>query len=330
MSGSTGLVGREIERYEVVELLRGGDRAAEYRVRHTTLNSEHTLKVIQAGVRGGQMLERLRQQGEVQAQLRHENILPVTDILDIDGQPGLIVKRFESVTLRAWIKSEEPDIPTALAVFEDILSGVRVAHRAGLVHRDLTPDSIVMVRSEGRLVPKIADFGLVKVLGSAGLGTASDLMGSSIHGSCYVSPEQLADPSNVDARTDMHALGCILFHMLAHQPPYRDDHVIRLLDKVNNGTYPDPEVAVPGIPAHVVELIRGLMATARDERLPDCDVALHYLRKQPGTASAGWARDTTADAPAAVEPAAAPPTMMIGVAVVVVAIVAGVALFAMG
>lgn len=108
--------------------------------------------------------ERLIVEGQVQAQMRHPNVLAVTDVLDVNGAPGLLMEFVDGPSLDAFIERTPPDQAQALHLFRGVLAGVAEAHAAGLVHRDLKPANVLVATTLRGLVPKVADFGLAKLL----------------------------------------------------------------------------------------------------------------------------------------------------------------------
>lgn len=271
------MIGRTIGRYQVEARVHEDAQAVAYRVTHTSLGSTHRLKVIKGGRDGPELLKRLHQQGSVQARLRHPNILPVTDIVDVDDQPGLVIAWEEGPNLRAWVEAELPAVDRAVDVFRGILRGAAAAHAEGLVHRDLRPETIVLQLGEdGDVRPRIADFGLVKVLGSGGLGTRSDAFGTQ-GATSYAAPELLGDPSGVDPRADMFSLGAVLYFLLTGQDAFVASEAKALLEAVNSGRFRPLGPRAEAIPGHLVELLQQLMAADPAERVPDCSVALAML-----------------------------------------------------
>ncbi len=269
--------GRTVGRYQVEGRASEDATAVVYRVQHVNLGSTHRLKVLKAGRKGAELLERLERQGEVQAKLRHPNILPVTDVVDVDGQPGLVLAWEEGPDLRAWVDARLPQVELAVDVFRGLLRGAAAAHAEGLVHRDLRPENIVLHRTEsGEMVPRIADFGLVKVLGSAGLGTRPDAFGADGTAS-YAAPELLTDPSGVDLRADVFSLGAVLYFLLTGHDPFHARGVKELLDVVSRGAYRPLGDRAQAIPEHLQLLLHELLAADPAARIPDCTVALAML-----------------------------------------------------
>lgn len=274
--------GTTIERYEVVRLLGKGGMAAVYLVRHTQLASLHALKVLtlqQEGIR-----ERMLQEGQLQARLKHRNIVEVRDVLDVDGSPGLLMEYVPGVTLEALLKERRLDYGEAERLFRGIVSGIAHAHAGNLVHRDLKPANVLLPEVDGELLPKVADFGLARLLGESSSGPMTQtgiVMGTPP----YMSPEQIEDPRGVDHRADVFALGCILYEMVCGASPFRREQWMQTFQAVLSGSYPAPETLAPDLPRHLATVIEGCLRADRRARFGDCDAILSALDRRPTGAS---------------------------------------------
>ena len=201
------------ERYNVEELIGEGGLAQVWRVRHRDLGSVHALKLLL--FRKPRLMERLILEGRIQAQLRHPNIVAVTDVVRHGGQVGLVMEYVDGVPMQSWLEVNQPlAVERALELFAPILAGVRAAHDAGVLHRDLKPANILLAKVGRALIPKVTDFGIAKVVEGSfeGLDTRS---GAVMGTPGYLAPEQAVDASTVDRRADLFALGAILYEMLA-------------------------------------------------------------------------------------------------------------------
>ena len=154
--------GTTIGRYTVEENIGEGGMATVYRVRHNELHATYALKVLHLVSEAIQ--RRLVQEGRVQARLRHPNILPVTDILDVGGRPGLVMEFVPGPTLESHLATHHLPLDDADQIAKGILSAVAFAHSQGCIHRDLKPANILLADIGGEYIPKVADFGLVKVI----------------------------------------------------------------------------------------------------------------------------------------------------------------------
>jgi serine/threonine protein kinase len=269
-------IGRTIDRYVVESVLGEGGMAVVYRVRHGTLGTAHALKVLKTTEPA--IRDRMLREGQVQASLRHPNIVAVTDVLQFDGSVGLVLEYVEGISLREACEVGRLYPTDALAVFRAVSAGVAYAHHRGLVHRDLKPDNVLLAVEHGRLVPKVADFGLVKALADAQVpGHHRTSTGMAMGTPAYMSPEQINDSSRVDRRTDMWSLGCILYVLVTGHMPFPQRELISLFRKIADGVYVPPREISSDVPVRVSEAIAGLLQPDPKKRFADCAAVLAWL-----------------------------------------------------
>jgi serine/threonine protein kinase len=264
------------DRYEVLSLLGEGGLAQVWRVRHLELGSEHALKVLI--FRRQRLADRLLLEGRIQAQLKHPNVVAVTDVLRFDGQVGLLMEFVDGVSLDHYLdRKGQLDLDAALDLFASVLAGVRAAHSAGVLHRDLKPANILLARGPTGVVPKVADFGIAKVVeGETDLHATR--VGAMMGTPAYLAPEQASDASGIDQRADIFALGAILYEVLTG---------VRAFPNAEPG-HPETMVAASlsqqraGLPEHVVRATHRAMAVAPDDRYASIDAfAAELYRDHP-------------------------------------------------
>lgn len=240
--------------------------AAVYRARHAQLDSQHAIKVL--FITAPQIRERLLREGKVQANLRHTNVISVTDVLEVQGAPALVMEYVDGPALDDWLQKNTPTVDEALFLFRGILLGVSAAHERGVVHRDLKPANILLSRTNEGIVPKVTDFGLVKsVRETQGSHTQT---GMALGTPEYMSPEQIRDASDVDQRADMFALGCILYELTTGQRAFSRPDKMSTFNAIVAGDYEPPRNKVPDLPDKVVEAIGALLQVDRDLRMKNC------------------------------------------------------------
>ena len=267
--------GDTIERYEVVELLGVGGHAAVYRMRHTTLDSEHALKLV--NLPRDDIRARLIQEGRIQARLRHPNIVPVTDVLDVHGVPALLMPYVDGPDLGRWLERHHPvDLGTALQVFQDIVQAVHSAHESGLVHRDLKPANILMDHHGRKWRPRVTDFGIAKIMDGPD-GAVRTRSGIGMGTPAYMAPEQIADAAHVDHRADIFALGCILYELLTGQRLFQASHPLQVVSAISSAEPVDLSGLDRTLPPEVRQVLDGCLEKSRDRRFPDCAMLLDVL-----------------------------------------------------
>ena len=260
------MIGTTLDRYYVEAELGAGGMATVYRVRHLALGSLHALKVLK--VQSASIRQRLVQEGRVQATLRHPNIVAVTDVIDVDGAPGLVMEFIDGPSLEGWLEHNRPSLAQADAIFRGILAGVARAHRQGLVHRDLKPGNVLLDSSgDDGIVPKVADFGLAKILDDdEGFGSQTR-SGIAMGTPAYMAPEQVRSAKNVDQRADIFALGCILYELASGDRPFHGEDLLETMTAVCSGDYaPLP----PHVPQRVRDTVAACLVVDRERRVADC------------------------------------------------------------
>ena len=255
-------IGETIDRYTVEALIGQGGMAAVYRAKHNALDSLHAVKIL--FITAPAIRRRLMQEGKVQANLRHPNIVAVTDVLEIQGAPALVMEYVAGPALDQWLQEHEPTLDEALFLFKGILRGVMAAHERGVIHRDLKPANVMLAPSNEGLVPKVTDFGLVKSL--------SDQRGKTQTGMAmgtpeYMAPEQIRDASDVDQRVDMFALGCILYELVCHRRAFEGPDNVTIFNAIVEGKYAPPRKFTDNLPRNVLMAIRWLLESDREKRL---------------------------------------------------------------
>ncbi|MCA9492628.1 MAG: serine/threonine protein kinase, partial [Myxococcales bacterium] len=177
-------------RYVVEALIGRGGMAAVYCVRHVHLDTQHALKVLTVG--GPSLARRLQQEGRVQATLQHPNIVAVTDMVSVDGQPGLVMEFVRGPSLEALLGKRRPTLEQIDVLAVGVMDGVAAAHALGLIHRDLKPANVMVAVTSMTLVPKVADFGLVKLVAGDDAGVLSKTRSGMAMGTpAYMAPEQI-------------------------------------------------------------------------------------------------------------------------------------------
>lgn len=257
------------ERYVVESLLGEGGLARVYRVRHTQLGTQHALKHLFLSRPGLQ--ERLLREGRIQARLQHPHVVRVQDVLDVDGQPGLLMEFVEGSSLHELLAAGGAlSLEESLPLFAQVLSGVAAAHRQGVLHRDLKPANILLARAGQGWLAKVADFGLAKVTDdteSRGRTKAGVTMGTP----GYMAPEQVVSATDVDRRADVFALGVVLYEMLVGKSPFGRGDEFTTLSETVRGSYAPLGERVEGCPEEVQEAVAKALKPEAADRFDSCE-----------------------------------------------------------
>ena len=273
------LTGRMLDgRYHVRARIAHGGMATVYLATDTRLDREVALKVMHADlVRDADFVGRFIGEAKSVAKLSHPNIVGVYD-QGADGQYLYLVMEYvPGRTLRALLR-ERGWLPwqEALSVIDPVLAGLAAAHRAGIVHRDVKPEN-VLITADGRV--KVVDFGLARASAAVGNTRAGMIIGSV----SYIAPEQVSG-APTDARTDVYAAGIMLFEMLTGRVPFSGESPLAVAYAHVNSDVPAVSTLAGGIPPAVDQLVGS--ATSRDPQLrpPDASVFLRVARGLRGIA----------------------------------------------
>lgn len=269
-------VGQIVERYAVEERVGRGGMGTVYRVRHVQLDSLHALKLLHRTSRS--VRDRLVREGRAQSKLRHPNVVPVTDIVDVDGAPGLVMEFVDGPTLAKHLAREgRPDLDEADRLGAEIIRGVAAAHEAGVVHRDLKPGNVMLLPTGEGLVAKVTDFGLARELSGA---DDSDLTKpqTPLGTPAYMAPEQIHDASRADERSDIFSLGAVLYELVTGEQAFTGPDVVSIYDRVRAGEYTPPRERMPEIPERMATTIERALAIDPTARFADCRELLSEWR----------------------------------------------------
>jgi eukaryotic-like serine/threonine-protein kinase len=291
------LVGRLLDgRYRVEALVALGGMATVYRAIDTRLDRWVALKVMHADLaRDEDFVSRFIGEAKSVARLSHPNVVSVFDQGRDGPYPYLAMEYVPGRTLRDLL-AERGRFPAgeALSIMVPLLSGLAAAHAAGIVHRDVKPEN-VLIAPDGHL--KVVDFGLARAL-SVNSQTRTGVIIGTV---AYLAPEQVTGAA-ADARTDIYAAGIVLYELLTGTKPHTGESPLAVAYKHVNDTVPPPSRLVPGIPPEVDRLVA--QATSRDPRYRPGDAG-QFLRLVNDVLGAlpsdgGWA------VPAAAWPGTAP------------------------
>jgi serine/threonine protein kinase, bacterial len=243
-------------RYRVEAKIASGGTSTVYRGLDVRLDRPVALKVMDSRYAGDeQFLTRFQLEARTVARLKDPGLVAVYD-QGLDARhPFLVMELIEGGTLRELLAERGPMPPHAVAaVLRPVLGGLAAAHRAGLVHRDVKPEN-VLISDDG--VVKIADFGLVRAVAAAGITSTSVILGTA----AYLSPEQVRD-GKATQRSDIYAVGIMAYELLTGQTPFSGDSALSIAYQRLDSDVPPPGMVIDGVPGQFDELVG--RATARD------------------------------------------------------------------
>ncbi len=211
------MIGKTISHYKILEKLGEGGMGVVYKAEDTKLKREVAIKFLPRHIAATiEERERFKIEAQAAAALNHPNIATIYNIEEVDDEMYIVMEYIEGRELREIVQSEKPSLQSAIDYATQIAEGLNAAHKKGVVHRDIK-SSNVMITDEGQV--KIMDFGLAKVAGGQHLTKSGMTVGTV----AYMSPEQVQGIA-VDHRTDIWALGVVLFEMLTGELPFKGDY----------------------------------------------------------------------------------------------------------
>jgi serine/threonine protein kinase len=211
------MIGKTISHYKIFEKIGEGGMGVVYKTEDTKLKRIVALKFLPPDLmQDEEAKERFIQEAQAAAALDHPNICTVHEINESDGQTYITMAFVKGQSLKDKIKAGQLELDEILKIASQIAEGLRAAHKKGITHRDIKPANI-MLTEEGLV--KIMDFGLAKLTWGVDLTKTATIMGTV----AYMSPEQ-ATGGEIDHRTDIWSLGCVLYEMLAGQRPFKSTH----------------------------------------------------------------------------------------------------------
>ena len=260
--------------YEVKSELGRGGMATVYRAYDPRFEREVAVKVLPRELLHADPQFRLRfeREAKIIAQLEHTAIVPVYDVGEADGQPYFVMRYMNGGSLSDRIKAGVIEVEEAARILAAIAPGLDEAHSKGIVHRDIKPSNILFDKRDN---PYISDFGIAKL----SQAQAGNVTGSAIIGTpAYMAPEQ-AQGDPIDGRTDIYALGIILFEMVTGKQPYEADTPMAVA--IKHITDPVPHIldANPKLPAGMEAIIQKAMAKNKNDRYSTAVEMTNALRE---------------------------------------------------
>src|SRR5215216_792632 len=287
------LVGRLLDgRYEITQRLARGGMATVYRAVDTRLTRTVAVKVMHVGLGDdAEFARKFDREARAAAKLSHPDVVSVFDQgQDLGGpnsRPYIVMEYVEGQTLRDVLNRDAPLPPArALELMEPVLAALAAAHDAGLVHRDVKPEN-VLISDRGQI--KVADFGLAKAVSSQ---TSTATQGLLIGTVSYLPPE-LVVAGHADARSDIYSAGVVLFELLTGRKPHIGDTPIQIAYAHVHRDVPPPSTRLPPrrIPPYVDALVTRATARNANMRQPDAKVLLAQVRRARLALQQGLADD---------------------------------------
>jgi len=273
--------------YVLKKELASGGGGTVYEAHHRILGRKAAVKVLRRQLAASpQMVARFVQEARAVNMIKHPAIVDIFEFDDLpDGRPFYVMELLEGIDLRSVLNQRGRFPPgEVLEILEPVCSALQAAHDLGIVHRDLKASNIFIANVGGQRVIKLLDFGIAKLLhpdaGEGGLTVVGTRLGTSY----TMAPEQIRGDS-VDARTDIYALGVVLYHLLTGQYPFRAETMTDIERQHLESPVPRPSQAAPLPPAIDAVVLRCMEKNA-DRRFQTVKAFIEALREVVGTKAA--------------------------------------------
>ena len=296
-------------RYEILELLGEGGMGAVYKAKDTAVDRLIALKLIRPDLAGNPaILQRFKQELVLARQVTHRNVIRIYDLGEADGLKFITMEYVEGQDLRSLLRKQGKfPVAEAVSIAEQVLAGLQAAHAEGVIHRDLKPGNI-MRDPQGRIV--VMDFGLARTQGGDGLTQTGMMVGTME----YMSPEQ-AQAQQVDVRSDLYTVGLIVYELLSGNTPFKAESALAsLLKRAQERAVPVSQVE-QSVPKQLSAIVSKCLERDPAERYQGAQQILDDLALFQGRGAPSGSAVTAVGA----KPK---PTLLIGIAAVIVLIIA--------
>jgi serine/threonine-protein kinase len=298
-------IGETIGSYQVLKQLGSGAMGEVYLAEHRHLKRKAAVKLLARELVGRpDLLERFFLEARATSAIAHAGIVQVFDCeVDATGRPYIVMEFLEGETLAA-VLARRGALPalTAARLGRGMAEALEAAHAKGIVHRDLKPENI-FVQAQPPDSVKLVDFGIAKLAGDFRAGQVHQTRSGALMGTpLYMSPEQCRDSANLDSRTDIYSLGCVMFEMLTGHPPFSHANLGDLVVAHLTETPRDARADNPSVPPALAELVAELLRKNPADRPPGMRAVADRLAAFVGGLT------TVPDAPARAPAVQRPPT----------------------
>ena len=261
-------------RYEILECIGNGGMAVVYKARDHRLNRLVAVKILKPELASdADFRRRFHDESQAVAMLSHANIVSVYDVSRSDGLDYIVMEMIDGLTLKQYMQRRGTPLNwrEALHFITQIMRALSHAHSRGIIHRDIKPHNIMVLR-DGSV--KVTDFGIAQLTSAAQNTLTQEAIGS-VH---YISPEQ-AKGSHVDCRTDIYSAGVVLYEMLTGRLPFESDTPVGVAIQHINAIPVPPRSLNPDVPMALEEITMKAMAPSLDQRYGTADEMLEDLKE---------------------------------------------------
>lgn len=267
---------KKIGRYQIIKELERGGMATVYLARDQFSGRQVAVKLLPPQFTHDPRLRtRFKREAKAIAALEHAFIVPVYDFGEDDGLPYIVMRYMPGGTLADWITGKPLPLDEAIPIIRRLADALDTAHRRGIIHRDLKPRN-VLFDDEGQAF--LSDFGLAKLSDGAATVSSMGMFGTP----AYMSPEQAAGDKKIDSRSDIYALGLVVYEMLCGQRPFNAETPLGLMLKHVNEPVPPLDVTRLNLPPKINEVLGVALAKKPEDRYPTANALAEKLAELVG------------------------------------------------
>ena len=284
---SSYLIGKLINGYEILSQIGQGGMATVFLARQQSMNRNVALKFLpKAYLNDESYLQRFEQEVKIVAQLEHRNIVPVYDFGEYEDQPYIAMRYMPAGSVEELLAAGKIPMSRVLSIVEQVASALDYAHQNGILHRDLKPSNVLLDDGGGVF---ITDFGIARILSESGSNiTTQGVVGTP----SYMSPEQ-AQGEPLDGRSDVYALGVMLFELITGRRPFESDTPYSIAVMHVTAAPPSPRDFEPTLSSQVERVIMRALQKAPQERYASAGDLAGALRQAINTEPASLVEETS-------------------------------------
>ncbi len=306
-----GLIGTQVDRYRLERLLGQGGFGTVFRARHVHTDATVALKLLKRELGADQsMIDRFMREAKAAGAVGSEHIVGVLDAGVTDGQAFLALEFLDGWDLKDLVYREGTDDPRRLIDLTlQVLDALAAAHAKGIVHRDMKPANVFVIRRGEKDFVKLLDFGISK-MHREGETSGLTMTGVAMGTPAYMAPEQFFDARSVDGRSDLYSVAVMLYELLAKRLPFEAQSYAELVVKVQTETPPPLKTVAPALPTALCAVVDRGLARDREPRWQTAQQMAEALRLASGP---GWTPERPrATAPPRPLPLTDTPSMLMG------------------